>query len=39
LLEARGRWPAAIALLRRARARWPREVRLRLALATVNAAG
>jgi len=37
LLEARGRWPAAIALLRRAARRWPLETRVRQALATVSA--
>jgi len=36
LLEARGRLPAALALLRRAMRRWPRESRLRDALASAT---
>ncbi|MBM4060143.1 MAG: hypothetical protein FJ265_03465 [Planctomycetes bacterium] len=39
LLEARGRAAAALALVRRARRRWPRDPRLRLALATIEAGG
>lgn len=37
LLEARGRWPAATALLRRAMRRWPLERRWRLLPAAVTA--
>lgn len=38
VLEARGRLPAAFALLRRATKRWPRDTRLRAALASATAA-
>jgi hypothetical protein len=37
VLEMRGRWHAAVQLLRRARRRWPGEPRLRRALAMINA--